>query len=45
MWESFMAAVKKCLSAKWVYDKCRVVKYLNKGIDETRKQEVKIAPL
>ena len=28
-----------------VHDKFHVVKYLNKGIDETRKQEVKTAPL
>lgn len=42
MWEPYMAAIKtKCPQAEIVHDKFHVVKYLNKGIDETRKKEVK----
>ena len=36
---------KKCPQAEIVHDKFHVVKYLNKGIDETRKEEVKTEPL
>lgn len=46
MWEPYIAAVKtKCPQAEIVHDKFHVVRYLNKGIDETRKKEVKTEPL
>ena len=36
---------KKCPQAGIVHDKFHIVKYLNKGIDDTRKMEVKTEPL
>jgi len=46
MWEPYIAAVKtKCPQAEIVHDKFHVVRYLNKGIDETRKKEVKTESL
>ena len=36
---------KKCPQAETVHDKFHIVKYLNKGIDEMRKKEVKTEPL
>jgi transposase len=42
MWQAFMTGVENTLpQAEIVHDKFHISKYLNKGVDETRKQEVK----
>jgi len=42
MWQPFMNAVEETLpKADIAHDKFHTIKYLNKGVDETRKQEVK----
>jgi transposase len=42
MWQSFMSCVQDLIpQASIVHDNFHIMKYLNKGVDETRKQEVK----
>lgn len=42
MWQPFMTCVEELMpQASIVHDNFHIAKYLNKGVDETRKQEVK----
>ena len=42
MWQPFMNCVEDLIpQTSMVHDNFHIAKYLNKGVDETRKQEVK----
>lgn len=46
MWQPYMNCVKEMIpDADIVHDKFHIVKYLNEGIDNTRKQEIKKEPI